>query len=89
MDTTTPSGKMLFGIMASMAEYERSLIVERVRAGMASAKKRGKRVGRPKTVVSRTKLRSLKDEGLSNSEAARRLGVSRPTLLRELRAMGL
>ncbi len=89
MDTTTPSGKMLFGIMASMAEYERSLIVERVRAGMASAKKRGKRIGRPKTVVSRTKLRSLKDEGLSNSEAARRLGVSRPTLLRELRAMGL
>lgn len=51
MDTTTPSGKMLFGIMASMAEYERSLIGERVRAGMASAKKRGKRVGRPKAVL--------------------------------------
>jgi DNA invertase Pin-like site-specific DNA recombinase len=89
MDTTTPSGKMLFGIMASMAEYERSLIAERVRAGMASAKKRGKRVGRPKAVLSRTQLRSLKEQGLSNSEVARLLKVSRPTLIRELQAMGL
>ena len=89
LDTTGPSGRLVFHIIGAVAEFERSLIVERVRAGMASAKKRGKRIGRPKTVVSRTKLRSLKDEGLSNSEAARRLGVSRPTLLRELRAMGL
>jgi DNA invertase Pin-like site-specific DNA recombinase len=89
MDTTTPSGKMLFGIMASMAEYERSLIAERVRAGMASAKKRGKRVGRPKAVLFLTQLRSLKEQGLSNSEVARLLKVSRPTLIRELQAMGL
>src|SRR3954453_20768021 len=46
-DTTTPQGKLLFGIMASLAEFERSLISERVRAGMARAKAQGKHTGRP------------------------------------------
>src|SRR3954462_5672656 len=46
-DTTTPQGKLLFGIMASLAEFERSLISERVRAGMARAKAQGRHTGRP------------------------------------------
>jgi len=46
-DTTTPQGKLLFGIMASLAEFERSLIAERVKAGMQHAKARGKHTGRP------------------------------------------
>jgi DNA invertase Pin-like site-specific DNA recombinase len=46
-DTTTPQGKLLFGIMASLAEFERSLISERVRAGMQRAKAQGKHTGRP------------------------------------------
>jgi DNA invertase Pin-like site-specific DNA recombinase len=47
-DTTTAQGKLIFGIMASLAEFERDLIAERVRAGMARAKARGKHVGRPR-----------------------------------------
>ena len=44
-DTSTPQGKLLFGIMASIAEFDRSMIVERVKSGMAAAKKRGKHLG--------------------------------------------
>ena len=47
-DTTTAQGKLIFGIMASLAEFERGLIAERVRAGMARAKAQGKHVGRPR-----------------------------------------
>src|ERR687898_325853 len=47
-DTTTPQGRLLFGIMASLAEFERSLIAERVRAGMERAKAQGKHTGRPR-----------------------------------------
>jgi DNA invertase Pin-like site-specific DNA recombinase len=46
-DTTTPQGKLLFGIMASLAEFERSLIAERVKAGMQRAKAHGTHTGRP------------------------------------------
>src|SRR5919107_5096578 len=46
-DTTTPQGKLLFGIMASLAEFERSLIAERVKAGMERARAQGKHTGRP------------------------------------------
>jgi DNA invertase Pin-like site-specific DNA recombinase len=48
IDTTTPTGRLLLGILASLAEFERSLIVERVRAGMAAAKARGVHCGRPR-----------------------------------------
>ena len=47
-DTTTAQGKLIFGIMASLAEFERALIAERVKAGMARAKAQGKHVGRPR-----------------------------------------
>jgi DNA invertase Pin-like site-specific DNA recombinase len=47
-DTTTAQGKLLFGIMASLAEFERSLIVERTKAGLAAARARGAKIGRPK-----------------------------------------
>ena len=72
-----------------MAEFERDLIRERVRAGMQAAKKRGRRIGRPKTVLPRAEVLALRDRGLSTAEIARRLNVSRPTLCRELRALGL
>src|SRR3984957_13894187 len=47
IDTTTPSGKLVFGLFAALAEFERELIVERTRAGLAAARARGRRVGRP------------------------------------------
>jgi DNA invertase Pin-like site-specific DNA recombinase len=52
-DTTTPQGKLLFGIMASPAEFERSLIAERVKAGMQHAKAQGKHTGRPALPVAK------------------------------------
>jgi DNA invertase Pin-like site-specific DNA recombinase len=48
MDTTTPTGKMIFPVVGAVAELERSLIVECVRAGLRNARAKGKRVGRPK-----------------------------------------
>src|SRR5215218_4227840 len=55
-DTTTPQGRLLFGIMASLAEFERSLIAERVRAGMERAKAQGKHTGRPRLPGVRLRL---------------------------------
>ena len=51
MDTTTPTGKMIFTVLGAVAELERSLIVERVRAGLRNARAKGKRLGRPNNVV--------------------------------------
>lgn len=50
IDTQTPSGRMLYSIMASLAAYERELVVERVRAGMAAAARRGTHLGRPRSL---------------------------------------
>ncbi len=58
-DTTTPQGKLLFGIMASLAEFERSLIAERVKAGMQRAKAQGKHTGRP--ALPPTKRRQIEE----------------------------
>src|SRR5712692_10083118 len=51
MDTSTPTGKMIFTVLGAVAELERSLIVERVKAGLRNAKAKGKRLGRPRVVV--------------------------------------
>src|SRR5277367_2378429 len=51
VDTSTPSGRLVFGIFASIAEFERSLITERVKSGQAAAKRRGVRFGRPRVQV--------------------------------------
>src|ERR1039458_3853522 len=51
VDTSTPNGRLVFGIFASIAEFERELIRDRVRSGMAAAKAKGKRIGRPKVAV--------------------------------------
>jgi DNA invertase Pin-like site-specific DNA recombinase len=75
VDTSTPNGRLVFGIFASIAEFERELIGERVRSGLAAARARGKRLGRPKCVVDTEKLTMLRAEGLSWRATARELGV--------------
>ena len=67
-----------------VAEFERDLIRERTRAGMAAAKRRGKRVGRPRVHVPVTKARLMLDSGESYAVTARKLGISRSTLARAL-----
>ena len=80
IDTTTPAGRLLFHTLAAIAEFERDLIRERTRAGMAAAKQRGKHVGRPRAEVDRAALVQGIRAGLSVSELARRLSVSRATV---------
>jgi DNA invertase Pin-like site-specific DNA recombinase len=85
LDTTSPQGKLLFSVMGAVAEFERDLIRERTRAGMASARRRGKLIGRPRVHVPVGQVQSLLAQGMSQSAAARRLGVSRATLQRVLK----
>jgi DNA invertase Pin-like site-specific DNA recombinase len=85
-DTTTAAGRMVFGVIASLAEFERELIVERVKAGMAAAKRRGRRAGRPHTRVDVARARAMRAEGKPLREIAAVLGVGLGTLHRALAA---
>ncbi len=88
IDTTTASGKLLFHIMAAIAEFERSLIAERTRAGMAAAKARGQHVGRARKVSDEDvewARRTLILGRMTPPEVAGMLRVSPSTLSRSLR----
>src|ERR1051325_2270392 len=76
VDTSTPNGRLVFGIFASIAEFERELIRDRVRSGIAAARSKGKRLGRPRRSVDADALAALRAEGLSWSEITERTGVS-------------
>jgi DNA invertase Pin-like site-specific DNA recombinase len=76
LDTTTPSGRALFGMMAVFAEFERAMIRERVNAGLERAKAQGKRLGRP-TISSdiEARVRELRAEGMGMVKVAKTLGI--------------
>jgi DNA invertase Pin-like site-specific DNA recombinase len=76
VDTTTPTGRMIFTVLGAVAELERSLIAERVRAGLRNARAKGKRLGRPRVAVDAARIASLRASGLSWPKIARELGVS-------------
>jgi DNA invertase Pin-like site-specific DNA recombinase len=76
MDTSTPAGKMVFTVLGAVAELERSLIVERVRAGLRNARAKGKRLGRPRVALDAARIAGLRAQGLSWPQIARELGVS-------------
>jgi DNA invertase Pin-like site-specific DNA recombinase len=65
MDTSTPTGKMVFTVLGAVAELERSLIVERVKAGLRNARAKGKTLGRPRAVVDARKIATLRAQGRS------------------------
>src|ERR1700688_948652 len=77
MDTTTPTGKMVFTVLGAVAELERSLIVERVRAGLRNARAKGKTLGRPRVAVDGARIGRLRAQGRSMREIAQELGCSR------------
>jgi DNA invertase Pin-like site-specific DNA recombinase len=89
IDTSSPGGRLIFHLMAALAEFERTLISERTRAGMAAARAQGKHIGRP-PALSRAQcqeaLRLVKLEGLPLEEAAQRYNVRPTTLCRILKA---
>lgn len=84
IDTSTPVGKMTFTVLGAVAELERSLIIERVRAGVRNAKAKGKRLGRPRVAVDRGRIARLRDSGASWSEVCNATGLSAGTARRSL-----
>lgn len=87
-DTTCPSGKLLMHIVSAMGEFERSILIERTRAGVAAARRRGVRVGRPPTRLDDDHLRELRAGGWSVRKIAESLGVGSSTVQRRLLAAG-
>lgn len=85
LDTTTASGKLVFGIFASLAEFERELIRERTKAGLAASRARGRKGGR-RFVLTKTQVRlaqtAMGKKETQISELCAELGVTRPTLYR-------
>ena len=76
LDTTTPSGRALFGMMAVFAEFERAMIQERVNAGLSRAKAQGKKLGRPTLSDDmEAKVRALRAEGVGVVKVAKSLGI--------------
>jgi DNA invertase Pin-like site-specific DNA recombinase len=91
IDTTTPTGKLIFGIFAALAEYERELIRERTMAGLASARARGRAGGRPFTMTPaklRTAMAAMKHQDTRVNELCAELGISRQTLYKHLTPKG-
>ncbi len=82
LDLSTPSGRLMFQIIGAMAEFERSLIQERVRAGLRNAKAKGKKLGRPRADVDESRIEALRASGASWRAIAEKLGVGVGTVHR-------
>src|ERR1700693_2392200 len=82
MDTSTPTGKMVFTVLGAVAELERSLIVERVRGGLRNARAHGKQLGRPRVAVDAAEIAKLRALGASWRTITRQLGLSAGTVKR-------
>jgi DNA invertase Pin-like site-specific DNA recombinase len=90
MDTTTPQGEFLFHIFGSLAQFERSLIQERVQAGLAAARRRGRRGGRPAS-INPEKLAAViaaLDGGATKAAVCRTFVIKRSTLIDSLARIG-
>jgi putative DNA-invertase from lambdoid prophage Rac len=85
LDLTTPAGRAMAGLLAVFAEFEREILRERVRAGLAQARQNGKQLGRPVTAARKTdQIRKLYCAGVSKAEIARRLEIGRTSVRRIL-----
>ncbi len=84
LDLSTPSGRLMFQIIGAMAEFERSLIQERVRAGLRNARARGKKFGRPRVEIDAVRVAELRRNGLSWSQVCRTLKVSKGSAQRSV-----
>src|SRR5512132_1042236 len=87
LDLTTPAGRAMAGLLAIFAEFEREILRERTRVGLAHARKNGKLLGRPVTAaIHAAEIRKLYRDGVSKSEIARRVQIGRTSVRRILRA---
>jgi DNA invertase Pin-like site-specific DNA recombinase len=95
IDTTTPQGRLAFNLFASLAEFERDLIRERTRAGLAAARARGRKGGRPKGLPPQAERTACaaetlyREQRLSVREIAEELGIAKSTLYEYLRHRGV
>lgn len=90
IDTTTPMGRLFFHVIGSFAEFEREVIVERVRAGLANARAKGKRLGRPvRDPSAQTRVVALRGEGLSLRQIAARERLSPSGVRKMLKQAGI
>jgi len=80
IDTSSPLGSAIFTIISAVAQLERDIIAERVKAGLRRAKENGKKLGRPRAVVDAEKIQRLRSQGLSLRAIAKATGVSRTTV---------
>ena len=86
IDTSTPNGRLIFGMFASIAEFERELIRDRVRSGIASARAKGKRLGRPRVIADSDRIVALRAQGLSWAAISKQLGIGEGTVRRALQS---
>jgi DNA invertase Pin-like site-specific DNA recombinase len=84
VDTSTPIGRAMFHIAGAFAELEREIIRERVRAGLANAKKRGKRLGRPRALIDLAIVEEMAAKGLSGRSIAKALKMPETSVRRAL-----
>lgn len=85
VDTSTPNGRLIFGIFATIAEFERELIRDRVRSGLASARAKGKVLGRPRVLADTARITSLRAQGCSWTAIAVELGIGEGTVKARVR----
>jgi DNA invertase Pin-like site-specific DNA recombinase len=82
IDTSTPYGKLVFSVLAAVAELERCLIAERVKAGMKAAKAKGQKFGRPRADVDAKAVAELRLQGVPFSAIGRQLGIAKSTAVK-------
>ena len=82
LDLSTPSGRLMFQIIGAMAEFERALIQERVRAGLRNARNKGRRLGRPRVIVDASRIALLREQGRSWSQITAEMSIGKGTAQR-------
>jgi len=82
LDLSTPSGRLMFQIIGAMAEFERALIQERVRAGLRNARAKGRRLGRPRVIVDASRIATLRAQGRSWSQITAEMRIGKGTAQR-------
>ena len=88
IDTSSPAGKLVFQIIGAVAEFERDIISERVKAGLRNARRKGKRLGRPPvSPMVIEKAKKLRKEGLSYRKISKQLGISEGMVRKGLKKM--
>ncbi|HSR54331.1 MAG TPA: recombinase family protein [Acidobacteriota bacterium] len=88
IDTTSPLGMAVFTIVSAVAQLERDIIAERVKAGLRKAKAEGKSLGRPKAEIDAERLQEMAEKGMSLRQMARLLKVGKSTVARKLKGLG-